>query len=308
MFDTSGLEQQSETWYQKLKKTVGEKWKQFTGWLDTTVGGWWDKHFGGKTFEIELPTWEDLKKKIDTLLGNFWEKIRKGAAKLGIELPTWEELKQKIDKLLGNFWEKIRGGAKKLGIDLPTWSELKQKLDTLLGNIWERFRNKNKGKISIQIPTWSELKDKWNDLLSKFKDKKAKISISIATIAKDAWNKVARKFNDLKAAHPIIMKAFPKLPYLAQGGFVKANTPQLAVIGDNKREGEIVAPESKLAAMAQMAAGSGNDETNMLLRQLIAVVGALNLNVELDGEQIKNNTVRRINNHTRATGQIELLI
>lgn len=38
----------------------------------------------------------------------------------------------------------------------------------------------------------------------------------------------------------------PEIPMLAQGGYVKANNPQLAIIGDNKREGEIVAPESKL--------------------------------------------------------------
>jgi phage-related protein len=36
------------------------------------------------------------------------------------------------------------------------------------------------------------------------------------------------------------------LPRLATGGYVAANTPQLAIIGDNKREGEIVAPESKI--------------------------------------------------------------
>ncbi len=34
------------------------------------------------------------------------------------------------------------------------------------------------------------------------------------------------------------------IPRLAQGGFVKANTPQLAMIGDNTRYGEVVAPET----------------------------------------------------------------
>lgn len=38
----------------------------------------------------------------------------------------------------------------------------------------------------------------------------------------------------------------PQIPKLATGGYVAANTPQLAIIGDNKREGEIVAPESKI--------------------------------------------------------------
>lgn len=37
------------------------------------------------------------------------------------------------------------------------------------------------------------------------------------------------------------------LPRLATGGYVEANSPQLAIIGDNKREGEIVSPESKIA-------------------------------------------------------------
>lgn len=38
----------------------------------------------------------------------------------------------------------------------------------------------------------------------------------------------------------------PQIPMLAQGGYVGANNPQLAIIGDNTREGEIVAPESKI--------------------------------------------------------------
>ena len=37
-----------------------------------------------------------------------------------------------------------------------------------------------------------------------------------------------------------------QLPRLAQGGYVKPNTPQLAMIGDNRHQGEVVAPEGKL--------------------------------------------------------------
>lgn len=40
--------------------------------------------------------------------------------------------------------------------------------------------------------------------------------------------------------------SIPKIPYLAQGGYIGANNPMLAVIGDNRTEGEIVAPESKI--------------------------------------------------------------
>lgn len=37
-----------------------------------------------------------------------------------------------------------------------------------------------------------------------------------------------------------------ELPKLAQGGYVNARNPQLAIVGDNTREGEIIAPESKI--------------------------------------------------------------
>ncbi|MEI3507827.1 MAG: hypothetical protein V8R01_01640 [Bacilli bacterium] len=36
------------------------------------------------------------------------------------------------------------------------------------------------------------------------------------------------------------------IPKLAQGGWVPRNEPQLAVVGDNTKEGEIITPESKI--------------------------------------------------------------
>lgn len=81
----------------------------------------------------------------------------------------------------------------------------------------------------------------------------------------------------------------PQIPMLAQGGFVKANTPQLAMIGDNKHYGEIVAPENKMLAMAREAArlskdSSSSAEVVALLRQLVALVAGLDLNI--DGESV----------------------
>lgn len=36
----------------------------------------------------------------------------------------------------------------------------------------------------------------------------------------------------------------PRVPYLAQGGVARANNPFLAVVGDNRREDEVIAPET----------------------------------------------------------------
>ena len=45
-----------------------------------------------------------------------------------------------------------------------------------------------------------------------------------------------------------------------------------------------------------------------LLTQILNAINTQDTNVYLDGEQIKNNVVRRINNHTRRTGQLELIV
>ena len=68
----------------------------------------------------------------------------------------------------------------------------------------------------------------------------------------------------------------PNIPKLAQGGVIPPRNERLFIAGDNRVEDEIIAPESKLRAMAQevamLVAGSGdNSETNQLLRELIQV-------------------------------------
>ena len=84
----------------------------------------------------------------------------------------------------------------------------------------------------------------------------------------------------------------PQIPYLAQGGYVKPNTPQLAMIGDNRHQGEIVAPENKLLEMARIAASeSGNaallQQVIKLLETLISLVQDGNdIVLNVDGEEL----------------------
>lgn len=73
-----------------------------------------------------------------------------------------------------------------------------------------------------------------------------------------------------------------EVPYLAQGGYVKPNTPQLAIIGDNRHQGEIVAPEDKLKEMAmeavRAAGGSGitrDDLERIINSAVLRIVAAL---------------------------------
>ena len=73
---------------------------------------------------------------------------------------------------------------------------------------------------------------------------------------------------------------------------MKANTPQLAMIGDNRHQGEVVAPEDKLrqiAADAVRAAGAGGisrSELEAIINQAVMrIVAALGqMGFYLDGE------------------------
>lgn len=86
-----------------------------------------------------------------------------------------------------------------------------------------------------------------------------------------------------------------KIPYLAQGGFVRANTPQLAMIGDNRHYGEVVAPENKLQEMVdtavRMASGSGGitraELESIINNAVLRLISALSsMGFYVDGEEM----------------------
>ena len=90
----------------------------------------------------------------------------------------------------------------------------------------------------------------------------------------------------------------PTIPHLASGGYVKPNTPQLAMIGDNLHQGEVVAPEDKLKKMAIEAAlaagGTGVSKAELeaiINRAVMRIVAALaNMGFYLDSTQIAKAT------------------
>lgn len=75
-----------------------------------------------------------------------------------------------------------------------------------------------------------------------------------------------KPFNSLWENNPI--KA-PQIPKLANGGYVKKNTPQLAMIGDNRHQGEVVAPEDKLQALLDSALKKSGEITAAALVPVI---------------------------------------
>lgn len=248
--------------------------------------------------ELLKPLFEYVLKPLFKLLGDLWLK------KLNMQTKGLENMSKTLDDATRGL-KIFKKWAEDLNINLKdnftkVWEKVHDK--------WENLKNK-KATVTLGLSDyfsskWKKIKDWWNGIKSKW----VTFEIDFTAWVSKTWNNIAEKINNAKQEHPKLMSFVPWIPYLAQGGFVERNTPQLAVIGDNKREGEIVSPESKLRAMAEEASQGSNAEVVRLLTVLIDTVKTKDNNVYLDGEQIKNNVVKRINNHTRATGQLELVV
>ena len=247
--------------------------------------------------------WDDIKGAWNSLTGNVKDITAKFFGAVGT---VWSSIKDAWENLTGNIKDITASFFAKIG---TAWSSLKDAWGNITNNIKDKTADM-KAKVSTK---WSDLKDTWEKLTGHFKDVTANIKVNIKKSIGSGWNKFAKKVNAMKSAHPKIFKLVPKLPYFAQGGWLKKNTPQLAVVGDNKHEPEIVAPDSKLMAMARQASqeavrNSSNAQVVALLSQLLVAVQNQNTNVYLDGKEITRNTVKNINQQTRTTGRSPILV
>lgn len=256
---------------------------------------WFAKVFENAAKGVEM-VWDwiyDIPNKIKNFkkkLEKAWKDIQK----------AWNNFKLEKKQAIVDLKDAIFDKLKKLK---TKWEELKAKLTAGI-----------KAAIKINLPNFDWIIEKWKELKANIKDITANINIGLGGTNttgnenkdKGVAGRLGSIVNHLLGAGAWNATIFG---HYANGGVVERNTPRLAVIGDNRREGEVVAPDSKLQAMADAAAANagGNAQMLALLTQILNAVLSVDTNVYLDGEAIKNNVVRRINDHTRATGQPEII-
>lgn len=204
------------------------------------------------------------------------------------------------------------------------WSGIKQ----VFGNVTDWFRN-------TFLDAWKAVKDVFcsggkifegitEGIARNFKNVVNAIIKGINKVVAIPFNKINSMLNDIREISVLGVEPFnglwsknpltvPEIPMLAQGGYVKPNTPQLAMIGDNRHQGEVVAPEDKLTQMAiaaVKAAGGGNHSAEILetLKKILAALDAMDLNISIDGKKLKDIIVSKINEQTRQTGVCEIKI
>lgn len=239
--------------------------------------------------------WDNLKDKTATLTGDAKNKAEKV---LNTLKSAWGAVYSKSVTLTGYAKNKASSTISALK---SAWNTVKKKTAKLTA----RAVNKNSGTLSKIKSGWNYIKTKSVTLTARFKD-------FFTAPLKRAWNGIAGAINKgIGVINKIPGVNIPKVPKLAQGGYVKKNTPQLAMIGDNRHQGEVVAPENKMIAMAKKAAelsgGNRDGEIITLLMELINVVKAKETDVYLDSKKITKK-VNENNNADIKAGKRPILI
>lgn len=201
--------------------------------------------------------------------------------------------------------QKVFGGLNDFvsGVFSGNWEKAWKGIKDIFEGVFEGLANLSKTPINAIIGGFNSVLGTVNGLINKVNNIRFKITVPdwIPGIGGNWWG-----FNGFN------IPTIGTIPMLANGGFVKANTPQLAMIGDNRHQGEIVSPEDKLQEMAlkaaALAAGGANDaELLAVLKQILAFLQNTPI-VALDPESLRKYFIRKTNQNTKATGKPELLV
>ena len=256
---------------------------------------------------------------------------------------TWENIKQTANRIwtsitstLSSVWERIKNTASRLfGNIKTTISNIWENLKTSAKTTWEKIKDFISEPISkakeIIGRTLDAVSDKFSSVFECIKNAvRTPLNAIIGFLnglirgVASAVNSVANMLNHLHIDAPqwvtdltgITSVGFNlptwspgQIPYLAQGGYVKKNAPQLAMIGDNRHQGEVVAPEDKLREMAMeavRAAGNGfPPEVLAILKQILELLLKIKP-VTIDEEALRKYFIEKTNAVTKSTGKCEI--
>lgn len=230
--------------WQGIKDMFAGAWDSLVAIFEGTVGTL------GVLFEGIGETASAVWKNIETACSACWEWICGVFSGAGNWWQT--NVSGPISNKMSNVWGSLRSGAGNAWAGIKsTFSGVGNWFKDTFSKAWEKVKD----VFSSGGEVFSGIKD---GIADTFKTVVNKLIDGINTIIATPFNKIndmlntirdisilgATPFKGLWSKNPL---SVPKIPKLASGGYVAANTPQLAVIGDNKHEGEIVAPESKIA-------------------------------------------------------------
>lgn len=254
-------------------------------------------YFGTKPLRQFVKLWDGVKDKTPKLTAKVKETPTKGLEKTSEKFAS---IKNKTAVLKARVSD-YTGTSGRQAID--RWHSIKTKTETLTLNANDYASSK------IDAVNAKSLNNHWSNLTAndyasgKIQEVNRKTLQDHSADLKFTPVLTKRTIRMTGGGGQITLQAY------AQGGYVERNTPRLAIIGDNKREGEYIAPESKMRAMAeQAAAGAGGADLLPVLTSILAAVQSIDPDVYLDGQAITRKVVSNVNAQTRATGRCGILV
>lgn len=280
-----------------------------------------------------------LKGLIDFLTGVFsgdWKKTFSGLKEIADSFKmsfkaAWKYIK---DGVLGGALAHIKT------VFSPAWNgffkdfkSIAEGFKTKLKNVFSSGQTYFNGIITfVNDKFLGKWKKAWKNIRDTFSD----VFSALGSLAKKPINAIISAFNSvIKTINALITKinsikftidipdwipgfggsswgfrgfSIPKMSYvpaLAQGAYVKPNTPQLAMIGDNMHQGEFVAPEDKLKQAVREASGDNSQEI-ALLKKIIELLEGMPI-VGIDPEALRKYFIQKTNQNTKARGKSELV-
>lgn len=219
---------------------------------------------------------------IDFIKGIFQTDWSKSFGILGSVLNTFLGTVQRI---WGNVKRVFNGIVEFItGVFSGNWKQAWNGIKEIFGGVFDSLIALAKAPLNALIDLINGLMDKLNSGLSAIEN--------AFSFSYDFKNPITgtRHYGHYGMSLPRV----PTIPHLAQGAYVKPNTPQLAMIGDNLHQGEVVAPENKLREMAieavRAAGGSGitrEDLETIMNRTVMRIIAALSqMGFYLDGKKL----------------------
>jgi phage-related protein len=262
------------TVFGSIADTIGGIIQTLRGLIDFVVGiftGDWNKAWEGiKTFFTGI--WNAIKGIVTTV----WNAI-KGVIETVIN--TIKAIITTVFNAIKTVISNIFNGIKNTVSNI--WNGIKNSISNAVSSIKNgivnNFQTAYNKITSIFRNIGSFFSGIWNNIKNTFSALGTKIGDAISGAVKSGINgvlgmieNIVNKFVNMINGAIDVINAIPgvnigklnrlNIPRLAEGGYVKANTPQLAVIGDNKNQGEVVAPEDKMLDMILTALRMFNEQ------------------------------------------------
>lgn len=279
--------------------TVKEKCAQLRDWVvDKTVAL---KDGAVEAFQTLIENIKEAMKVIVDCVKEKWENAKTKFSEFstwmhGVFTKDWSKDFGTLGKILNTFLKGVKdiwNGIKRVfngiidfvtGVFTGNWTQAWEGIKNIFGGIFDGLITLAKTPLNVVIDIINSLMEKLNSGLSAIEN-----AFSFSYDFKNPFTGT-RHYGHYGLSLPRV----PTIPPLAEGGFVKKNTPQLAMIGDNLHQGEIVSPENKLREMAIEAAraASGNgitrDEFERIINNAVMrIVAALSeMGFYLDSTQI----------------------